>query len=94
MSAGTPLRAFRIPDHEWEAAEFTVNKRNDNSRNPPWTMSAFIRLAIREKIKKMIRSRTRYSSRRRVKSSKYNSDNARENETATPSVLARDETVA
>jgi ABC-type proline/glycine betaine transport system ATPase subunit len=59
MSAGTPNRVVRIPEQEWIAADWVRSHRNLHSNGEPWTMSDFIRIALREKIKKMARSRTR-----------------------------------
>lgn len=59
MSAGTRNRIVRIDDDSWNLFELTVEFRNANKKGKPWTMSDFIRIACREKVAKMDRSRGR-----------------------------------
>lgn len=58
MSKGSPIVPVRIPEATLNAMEDTIECRNANSREAPWTRSEFINIAIREKVKKMHRSRT------------------------------------
>ncbi len=57
MSKGTPIRHFRMLDSEWQEMLDTIELRNLFTREEHWDKSAFITLAIREKIAKMERSR-------------------------------------
>lgn len=57
MSRGTPIRHFRMTDADWQEMLDTVQLRNHFTREEHWDKSAFITLAIREKIAKMERSR-------------------------------------
>lgn len=58
-SKGTPMRQFRYSDEEWLALEVAVERRNFWTRQEPWTLSDFIRIAIAEKLDKMRRCRSR-----------------------------------
>lgn len=55
MSAGTPLRAVRIPRDLDAEVELTILRRNANSREEPWTFTEFCLRAIAEKVLKMAR---------------------------------------
>ncbi len=57
MSKGTPIRHFRMLNSEWREMLETIELRNLFTREERWDKSAFITLAIREKIAKMERSR-------------------------------------
>lgn len=56
MSAGTPLKAIRIPPELGSEIVVTIERRNDHSREAPWTFTDFCLTAIAEKILKMARS--------------------------------------
>lgn len=56
MSAGTPLKAVRIPPDLSIEIDRTIARRNYNSREAPWTFTDFCLTAIAEKILKMARS--------------------------------------
>lgn len=58
-SKGTPIIGVRIPPILRAHIEIVIAHRNDNSREEPWTLSAFVAIALREKIQKMARSRGR-----------------------------------
>jgi len=57
MSRGTPIRHFRMIDSEWREMLDTIRLRNLHTREEEWDKTAFITLAIREKVAKMERSR-------------------------------------
>ena len=57
MAKGTRTITFRCPDKLWESATRAVLTRNDHSRDEPWELSDFIRIAMAEKLAKMERSR-------------------------------------
>lgn len=57
MSLGSPILKARIPQSVLHEVEITIARRNIFTRNAPWTISAFIVSAIKEKIAKMERSR-------------------------------------
>lgn len=59
MSAGTPLKAVRIPPELGIEIDRTINRRNYNSRDAPWSFTDFCLIAISEKILKMARSGNR-----------------------------------
>jgi hypothetical protein len=59
MSKGNPQYKVRLIGDIARKVEATIQLRNDNSREEPWTVAAFIRAAIIEKISKMDRSRRR-----------------------------------
>jgi len=58
-SKGTPMIGVRIPPILRAHIELVIEHRNDNSTEEPWTLSAFVAIALREKIEKMARSRGR-----------------------------------
>lgn len=56
MSAGTPLKALRIPPKLAKEIDVTINRRNFYTRRKPWNWTDFCLAAIAEKIAKMARS--------------------------------------
>lgn len=58
MSAGSPICPIRIPAALLAEMEGVIERANDRRKGEPWTRTAFILTAIREKIVKMERSRT------------------------------------
>jgi len=54
----TPILSVRVPRILQEMMQSAIDCRNAHTRNPPWTRSDFIVLAIAEKVDKMHRSRT------------------------------------
>lgn len=54
---GTPVRTFRCQDDLWNEVLETISRRNEWSKEAPWTISEFIGVSIREKIDKMARGR-------------------------------------
>lgn len=64
MAKGTKIITFRLPGGLEEDMEMYIESRNEATRNEPWTKTAFIIAAIREKIDHGIRSRR---ARRRKK---------------------------
>lgn len=58
-SKGTRMRQFRYSDGDWAKLEMAVERRNFWTREEPWTLSDFIRIAIAEKLDKMRRCRRR-----------------------------------
>lgn len=59
MSKGTPKHFVRLSDELMLMIEKTIDRRNLHTREEPWDLSAFMRVAFNEKIKKMARSRRR-----------------------------------
>ena len=59
MSLGTDRYTFRLPKALMDVVAETIARRNDWTRNEPWDLSEFVRVALREKVKKMARSRRR-----------------------------------
>ncbi len=59
MSKGNAIRQVRIPPDLWELMVETIERRNRTQAAEPWTTSEFIRAAIREKIAKMERGRSK-----------------------------------
>jgi Arc/MetJ-type ribon-helix-helix transcriptional regulator len=59
VSEGTPRHTFRLEDELVAEVVKTVHKRNTYTGDVPWTISDFVRIALREKLDKMARSRTR-----------------------------------
>lgn len=57
MSKGSPITLVRLPTDLIAEIELTIARRNVHTRREPWDTSKFIRDAIREKIRKMERSR-------------------------------------
>lgn len=56
MSKGNrPIKA-RVSQDEWDAILKCIARRNERSREAPWTASDFVRVAIQEKLSKMRRS--------------------------------------
>ena len=64
MSAGTRIYPVRLRPELVELTEETIARRNEWTRDEPWTFSEFIRVALVEKIKKMARSRKPYRRKR------------------------------
>lgn len=58
MSKGTKVYPLRLPIDLVELVCDTIDRRNNNSKQPPWTLSDFLRQAIVDKLRKMHRSRT------------------------------------
>lgn len=65
MSQGTKVYTVRLEGGLIEDVEIAIEQRNRFSANAPWDLSTFIRIAIREKLSKMQRSRR--SSQKRPK---------------------------
>jgi hypothetical protein len=63
MSAGTPIVTFRLPSDVAEEVEAIIRRSVTRRKAEPWTRTAFILSAIREKLDKLERSRK--SSRKR-----------------------------
>lgn len=59
MSAGTKVYTLRIPDALYAELSAVAAARNQVSAKSPWTFSSFVTEAIREKLDKMERSRTK-----------------------------------
>lgn len=59
MSKGTPVVMFRMPKQMLADILAVLHRRNKNTQEEPWNRTDFIRCAIREKLAKMQRSRTR-----------------------------------
>jgi hypothetical protein len=59
MSQGSPMLGCRIPQDLLDEVSRTIARRNAWSPEEPWTQARFIVVAIREKLAKMKRSRTR-----------------------------------
>lgn len=57
MSKGTPVVPVRIAPELIREIEDTIARRNFWSREIPWSVSDFIRIACKEKIRKMERCR-------------------------------------
>lgn len=56
-SKGTPVRTFRCQEDLWDEVIETIARRNEWSKERPWSISEFIGVALREKIDKMARGR-------------------------------------
>jgi len=63
MSLGSPRVTVRIPADLLAAIDRQIAARNAVSHGEPWDRSAFLTVAVREKLAKMARSR---SGRRRT----------------------------
>ncbi len=59
MSKGTTRYTVRLPDDLMTQVATTIYRRNLHSDREPWDLSAFLRVAIREKLLKMERCRKR-----------------------------------
>lgn len=59
MSLGTDRYTFRLDKAMMDAVAETIERRNEWTRDVPWDLSEFVRVAIREKLKKMARCRRR-----------------------------------
>ena len=57
MSKGSKVVAIRFPADEYDAMLGQLADSEKFRRGEPWTLSEFVRSAIREKLKKMERSR-------------------------------------
>ena len=57
MSKGTPRVVIRLADQVVQEIELAIARRNLWSREVPWTLSDFLRVAIAEKLQKMARCR-------------------------------------
>ena len=66
MSKGTKPVAVRLPKELLSEVVKTVERRNRNSTEGPWSLSDFIRIALVEKITKMHRSRGQKASSKKV----------------------------
>lgn len=73
MTEGNPKLLVRVSREMRDQIKEAIRRRNLRSRDEPWDMSAFIRVAIRDKLHHMERSRGR---KRRTK----NTENAASNE--------------
>jgi hypothetical protein len=56
-SRGTRIYPVRLSEDLMEDVEMTMHQAAQHRRGPPWTLSDFIRIALREKVCKMMRSR-------------------------------------
>lgn len=65
MSLGNPKILVRLPTEELDALRESIESANAHRSGEPWTMSEFVRVAIREKLAKMERSRTNGGKRKR-----------------------------
>jgi len=59
MSKGTPRYTFRLPEDLMQAVELQILSRNACSPREEWDTSEFVRVALREKLAKMKRSRVK-----------------------------------
>lgn len=59
MSKGRPHYKCRLDAETAALVHATIGHRNAHSNEAPWTLSDFLRIACREKIAKMNRSRRR-----------------------------------
>jgi hypothetical protein len=66
MSKGTPIRSVRLSDQLWVEIQFQVMSLRVHSPKKEWTPSTFIEEAIKEKLKKMRRSREHPGRRKRL----------------------------
>ena len=57
MSKGTDRYTVRLPSDLMSEVATTIYRRNLHAEGEPWDLSAFLRVAIREKLHKMERSR-------------------------------------
>jgi len=57
MSKGRPVVPLRLDPGLIEDMEIAIIRRNENTRETPWSFSDFIRVAICEKLHKMKRGR-------------------------------------
>lgn len=67
MSRGNVIVKTRVPADLLAAIEVQIAKRNHHSAEQPWDMSDWIRVAMREKLAKMIRCRAPRGARRQAK---------------------------
>lgn len=66
MSKGTTKYVFRLDDCQKMFVDVTIARRNEFTRDEPWTLSDFIRIAIWEKLRKMERSRKHGGRKRKT----------------------------
>lgn len=66
MSKGTDRYTFRLPQELMAAVATTIYRRNLHTDKEPWELSEFVRVAIKEKLAKMERSRRRAGRVRRI----------------------------
>jgi len=66
MSKGRPIVPVRFGEGTLSSMKRIVEQRNARTRNEPWTMSDFIRVAVEEKIAHMERSRRGRNGRKSV----------------------------
>lgn len=57
MSKGARFVGVRFPEEEWNAMLVEIARGEKFRADEPWTLSAFIRKAVKEKIAKAERSR-------------------------------------
>lgn len=57
MGKGSRKLNFRISESLYAEALETIERRNNWTTDEPWDLTKFVRIAIRDKIKKMARSR-------------------------------------
>lgn len=62
-SKGSPRVTVRIPEPLLVEIGDAITRRNEYSRGVPWDLTAFLLVAVREKLDKMARSR-RHAERR------------------------------
>jgi hypothetical protein len=70
VSKGTQLSAVRIDDALRMEIEATIGRRNLWSRQAPWTLSDFLRVAVINQLEKMKRSRRPRPRRSAAKNSR------------------------
>lgn len=64
MTKGNPVLLVRVERELHEQITECIQRRNRRTREEPWDMSKFIRVAIRDKLAKMKRSCRRYGKRK------------------------------
>lgn len=68
MSAGNPIRPVRFTPTLIDQIEVAINRRNLNAYEAEWSFSDFVRVACKEKLAHMERSRKRRTKKVKVTS--------------------------
>jgi len=67
MSRGTKVVTFRIEPEMDAAIDLAIERRNERTKEEPWTRTDFYRAAFKEKLSHMERSRTKNRSKKNAK---------------------------
>lgn len=59
MSKGSPIIGLRLPPEEYQALVDAIASNNESRKESPYDFSSWIRAAIRERLAKQARSRSK-----------------------------------